>query len=62
MGEEQQQPSAASKRGVRFAAERTADGHSDRFWALALASHAARENFGGSAVSLVSRRESGFVW
>lgn len=48
--------------GVRFAAERTADGHSDRFWALALASHAARENFGGSAVSLVSRRDSGFVW
>lgn len=26
---------------IRFTAERTADGHSDRFWALALAKHAA---------------------
>jgi phage FluMu gp28-like protein len=26
---------------IRFTAERTPDGHSDRFWSLALANHAA---------------------
>ena len=33
---------------VRFTAERTPDGHSDRFWALALAIHAASMPSGGS--------------
>ena len=33
---------------IRFTAERTPDGHSDRFWALALAIHAANEAQGGT--------------
>jgi len=32
---------------IRFTAERTPDGHSDRFWALALAIHAASTPMGG---------------
>ena len=31
---------------IRFTAERTRDGHADRFWALALAIHAASDGTG----------------
>ena len=34
---------------IRFDAERTADGHADRFWALALAMHAAERPAAGAA-------------
>ena len=48
--------------GVRFRAARSADGHADRFWALALANRAASESAGFSRVELVERKASDFVW
>ena len=46
--------------GVRFVAESTRDGHSDRFWALALANRAAC-NFAG-AVELIKKSEKPIMW
>ena len=48
--------------GIRFCAERTADGHADRFWALALAVHAASSGSSYSRMELVGRKENGFIW
>jgi phage FluMu gp28-like protein len=39
---------------IRFTAERTSDGHADRFWALALAVHAASQLAGGVCVGFES--------
>lgn len=44
---------------VRFAGERTAEGHSDRFWALALAVHAAKAGGSIGKFSTVSGGRSG---
>jgi phage FluMu gp28-like protein len=41
---------------VRFTAERTADGHADHFWALALAVHAASNPTGPVEYQTVARR------
>ncbi len=41
---------------IRFTAERTQDGHADRFWALALAVHAASTPTGPVEYETVSRR------
>ena len=35
-----------SANNIRFAGDRTTNGHADRFWALALAAHAAKSNTG----------------
>jgi len=40
---------------VRFAGERTRNGHADRFWALALALHASKEADGGQYWAQVVR-------
>ena len=48
--------------GIRFCAERTADGHADRFWALALAVYAASSGSSYSRMELVGRKENGFIW
>lgn len=48
--------------GIRFCAERTSDGHADRFWALALANYAASSGFSYSRMELVGRKENRFVW
>lgn len=48
--------------GIRFCAERTSDGHADRFWALALANYAASSGFLYSRMELVGRKENRFVW
>lgn len=48
--------------GIRFCAERTSDGHADRFWALALANYAASSGFSYSRMELVERKENRFVW
>lgn len=52
----------SSQGGVRFRAERSPDGHADRFWALALAVYSARGGRRNSGMELVSRRNEGFVW
>ena len=44
---------------IRFTAERTKDGHSDRFWALALAIHAASEPAGPVEYETVIERRFG---
>ena len=46
--------------GVRFAADSGPNGHSDRFWALALANYCAKE--GPQAVTLIPKREKPIVW
>lgn len=52
---------AASALGaVRFEAESGANGHSDRFWALALAVFAAKG--AGEAVELVAKKPRAFAW
>lgn len=48
-----------SSGNVRFAGERTADGHSDRFWALALALHAAKAPSAPGKFSTVRSGRSG---
>lgn len=48
--------------GVVFRSERTADGHSDRFWALALAVYAARLGSREFAFESVPRKGETFVW
>ncbi len=48
--------------GVRFRAERSPDGHADRFWALALALWAGRASSRNAEVELVEKRQTGFVW
>ena len=48
--------------GIRFCAERTSDGHADRFWALALAVYAASSGSSYSRMELVGRKENGFIW
>jgi len=45
---------------IRFAADRGADGHADRFWALALALHAGRRSGGKFEYAAVER--SGPAW
>jgi phage FluMu gp28-like protein len=45
---------------VRFDAERTERGHADRFWALALAVHAAAAQLTPIAYEPVGRREAAF--
>ena len=45
---------------IRFTAERTPDGHADRFWALALAKMAADSPTGPVDYKSVKKRESGF--
>lgn len=47
---------------VRLGAERTKDGHADRFWALALATRAAREAHTQGGLSLVEKPHADFVW
>ncbi len=51
----------SSHGNVRFKAERTSDGHSDRFWALALASYCAKGG-GHSIFELVSKQKDTFIW
>lgn len=46
--------------GVKFTAQSTQNGHSDRFWALALAVRAAAECEG--AIELISRRDENLSW
>lgn len=46
--------------GVRLVAESSADGHSDRFWALALANFGSRE--ADSKVELIAKKKNEFVW
>jgi len=48
--------------GIRFSAERSIDGHSDRFWALALANYAAANSCGLGAMGIIARKKSDFVW
>lgn len=48
--------------GVRFRAERTSDGHSDRFWALALARYSARDSFSNFVFKAIEVKKNGFVW
>lgn len=44
---------------VRFAGEKTKDGHSDRFWALALALHAGKRGHGPSAIAAPAHEAMG---
>ncbi len=44
---------------IRFTAERTKDGHSDRFWALALAVHAAASSNGAAWKPLIEAKRPG---
>ncbi len=53
---------SSSRGGVKFRAERTADGHSDRFWALALAARTARESYDNSLLELISKQKECFIW
>ncbi len=46
--------------GVRISSERGPNGHSDRFWALALCARAARERAG--SMLLISAEKRSFVW
>lgn len=46
--------------GVRFVAESSADGHSDRFWALALANFGSKE--ADAKVELIAKKTNEFVW
>lgn len=46
--------------GVRFCAERSSNGHADRFWALALAAYASKE--GENAIKLIPKRERQMMW
>lgn len=46
--------------GVRFVAESTKDGHSDRFWALALANRAAHG--AGGAIELIQKNQKRIMW
>ena len=49
--------------GIRFCAPRSSDGHSDRFWALALANYAARESLCGTGkMDIVEAVARDFVW
>ena len=47
---------------LRFCAERTVDGHADRFWALALAVKAADEATSGAGMELVEKSGANFIW
>lgn len=51
---------ASLQGGIRFTAQSTSDGHSDRFWALALANRAAN-SFDG-AIELIESKKENFVW
>ncbi len=49
--------------GLRFTAERDGSGHSDRFWALALANHACQTSPDSRAsISLSPQPKFGFIW
>lgn len=48
--------------GVRFCAERSPDGHADRFWALALAVCAASESSGNSELQMIDGARETYVW
>ena len=48
--------------GVRFKAERTSDGHSDRFWALALAIFSAKNSFATFRYQAIQPKKDSFVW
>lgn len=53
----------ASGGGVVFRAERSADGHADRFWALALAAYSARTSCGRGEMELVGKKPAReFMW
>ena len=47
---------------MRFFANRSENGHADRFWALALACHACREMYNIGRVELVKKRGTAFIW
>ena len=47
---------------LKFCAERTVDGHADRFWALALAVKAADEATSGAGMELVEKSGANFIW
>lgn len=47
---------------LRFCAERTVDGHADRFWALALAVNAADTARSYGTMELLAKDEPSFVW
>ncbi len=47
---------------IRFSAERSQNGHADRFWALALANYAAKESYTNTQVNLLERKKNNFVW
>ncbi len=47
---------------IRFRAARGADGHADRFWALALAVYAAPDSCPRSKINLLPVRKRDFVW
>jgi len=49
---------ATSAGNIRFTAERTEDGHADRFWALALAKHAASQEAYETEIFHGAKRES----
>lgn len=53
---------STSSGGIRISAERNADGHADRFWALALAAHAARESFYEKRVDFIPVQKRDFIW
>ncbi|MBP3357569.1 MAG: terminase family protein [Opitutales bacterium] len=47
---------------IRFKAERTTDGHSDRFWALALALYAGRESHFQFVFEQIQAKKRDFIW
>ena len=47
---------------LRFCAERTRDGHADRFWALALAVNAAGSEKSSGGMSLLPNKMPDFIW
>jgi phage FluMu gp28-like protein len=47
---------------IRFKAERTNDGHSDRFWALALALYAGKVSHFSFAFEQIQTRKCDFIW
>lgn len=53
---------STSSGGVRISAERNVDGHADRFWALALASYAARESFSEKRMDFIPVEKRNFIW
>lgn len=47
---------------VKFSAPRSSDGHSDRFWALALAVYASPNEEGNGKMNLISAKKEEYLW